>query len=113
MKIWIKVNIKKETANYLRRLPFYQDISGDVFSCDYNTIKPNRDIYNILLDKYDLIPEKCLFIDDNQNNINTAIELGFKVIKVESGNFSNLIMELNKYIKKYWIGEVDNLHLRK
>jgi putative hydrolase of the HAD superfamily len=98
--IYLLSNNNKETANYLRKLPFYQDISGDVFSCDYNTIKPNQDIYNILLNKYDFIPEECLFIDDNQNNINTAIELGFNVIKVEPDNYNNLINELSKYVEK-------------
>ena len=70
-------NSNKETANYLRNLPFYQDISGDVFSCDYKIMKPNKDIYNVLLKKYNLLPEECLFIDDNKNNINTAKEMGF------------------------------------
>lgn len=75
--IYLLSNNNKETANYLRKLPFYQDISGEVFSCDYNIVRPNPDIYNILLNKYNLIPEECLFIDDNQNNINIAKELGF------------------------------------
>ena len=57
--IYLLSNNNKETANYLRKLDFYQDISGDVYSCDYNVIKPNIEIYNILLNKFNLIPQEC------------------------------------------------------
>lgn len=90
-------NNNKETANYLRKLDFYQDISGDVYSCDYNVIKPNIEIYNILLNKFNLIPQECLFIDDNQSNIETALKLGFKTINYNTLN-DNLSLKINKYI---------------
>lgn len=60
------------------------------FSCDYHITKPDKDIYKILLDKYNLVANECLFIDDNQNNIDVASNLGFKVIKFK------LVDELNK-----------------
>ncbi len=89
-KIYLLSNNNKETVNHLRKLPFYKDIEGEVFSCDYHITKPNKDIYKILLDKYNLLANECLFIDDNQNNIDTASDLGFKVIKFNS------VDELNK-----------------
>lgn len=95
--IYLLSNNNKETANYLRKLDFYQDISGDVYSCDYNVIKPNIEIYNILLNKFNLIPQECLFIDDNQSNIETALKLGFKTINYNTLN-DNLSLKINKYI---------------
>lgn len=95
--IYLLSNNNKETANYLRKLDFYQDISGDVYSCDYNVIKPNIEIYNILLNKFNLIPQECLFIDDNQSNIETALKLGFKAINYNTLN-NNLSLKINKYI---------------
>lgn len=89
-KIYLLSNNNKETVNYLRKLPFYKDIEGEVFSCDYHITKPDKDIYKILLDKYNLVANECLFIDDNQNNIDVASNLGFKVIKFK------LVDELNK-----------------
>ena len=38
--------------------------------------KPNSDIYNFVLDTHDLIPNECLFIDDTQENTETAKTLG-------------------------------------
>ena len=98
--IYLLSNNNKETANYLRKLDFYQDISGDVYSCDYNVIKPNIEIYNILLNKFNLIPQECLFIDDDQDNIETATKLGFKAIKYNSDNYNALNLKINNFIDK-------------
>lgn len=98
--IYLLSNNNKETANYLRILDFYQDISGDVYSCDYNVIKPNIEIYNILLNKFNLIPQECLFIDDDQDNIETATKLGFKAIKYNSDNYNALNLKINNFIDK-------------
>lgn len=98
--IYLLSNNNKETANYLRKLDFYQDISGDVYSCDYNIIKPNIEIYNILLNKFNLIPQECLFIDDDQDNIETATKLGFKAIKYNSDNYNVLNLKINNFIDK-------------
>lgn len=98
--IYLLSNNNKETANYLRKLDFYQDISGDVYSCDYNVIKPNIEIYNILLNKFNLIPQECLFIDDDQDNIETATKLGIKSIKYNSDNYNALNLKINNFIDK-------------
>ena len=37
-------------------------------------------IYKILLEKYSLMPEECLFIDDIEINVKTAESLGMKGI---------------------------------
>ena len=43
-------------------------------------IKPDRRIYEVLLDRHKLNAEESVFIDDNHANIKTAQELGFKAI---------------------------------
>ena len=98
--IYLLSNNNKETADYLRTLDFYQYIDGDVYSCDYNTVKPNIEIYKILLNKYNLITKECLFIDDDQNNIETATKLGFKTIKYNSDNYNTLNLKINNIIDK-------------
>jgi len=49
---------------------------GFVASSDYNVIKPEKEIYNILYEKFSLKPEECIFIDDVQKNIDGAIATG-------------------------------------
>jgi len=43
-------------------------------------VKPDRRLYEILLERYALRAGESLFIDDNAANIETARELGFQVI---------------------------------
>ena len=58
-------------------------MDGGVFSCDVNWIKPEREIFNILLKKYNLKAEECVFLDDNKNNIEAASAMGFNTIPFE------------------------------
>lgn len=57
-------------------------------------IKPEPEIFHILLRRNQLQPETCLFIDDNASNIETAKKLGMAGILFESPK--QLIEELKK-----------------
>lgn len=46
---------------------------GRVISYEVQEIKPNPAIYHILLNRYSLRPDECVFIDDNSANIDTAL----------------------------------------
>ncbi len=47
-----------------------------IVSGEHKMIKPNPAIYQLLLDRNQLKPEDCIFIDDTLVNVNAAIELG-------------------------------------
>ena len=55
-------------------------MDGGVYSCDVKVIKPSPEIYQAIIDKYDLVPEECLFIDDHRDNIAMARKFGMKGI---------------------------------
>ncbi len=67
-------------------LSFIEYMDGGVFSCDVKMIKPDREIFECILEKYNLTPDECIFIDDNRNNIATANGLGIHGIVFESYN---------------------------
>jgi len=46
-------------------------------------IKPGREIFELLLKRYDLKAEESVFIDDNIKNIETAKTLGFQVVHIK------------------------------
>lgn len=71
---------------------FFKDLEGIVVSGTERIVKPNCEIYNLLLSRYNVKPEQSLFIDDNDENIQTAKEMGFKVIHYTGT--SNLRQEL-------------------
>lgn len=51
-----------------------------VVSGEEKIIKPDRRIYEILLERIDHRAEDCIFIDDSIRNIETALDLGFSTI---------------------------------
>ena len=51
-------------------------MDGGVFSYQEHVIKPDERIYQILLERYALLPEETLFLDDNAENIAAAQKLG-------------------------------------
>lgn len=56
---------------------FIKNANGKVVSSHVHCCKPERKIYELLLNKYRLNASECLFFDDNINNIMAAKELGF------------------------------------
>ncbi|SZD72158.1 Phosphorylated carbohydrates phosphatase TM_1254 [Candidatus Ornithobacterium hominis] len=76
-----------------RRYGVFQLFDGIVVSGEEKTIKPESKIYKILLERYQLKAEECLFIDDNLQNIEAAERLGFQTIHCPSGTNLKLALE--------------------
>ncbi|MBC3759027.1 HAD family phosphatase [Hyunsoonleella sp. SJ7] len=78
-----------------KRYEFLSWFEGIVVSGEEKTRKPFKEIYQIAIQRFDLIPEKTVFIDDNILNIEAANALGIKGIHFK--NPAQLISELEKY----------------
>ena len=61
-------------------IAFVEKFDGCVFSFMEGVVKPNPEIYKILLARYDIKAEECVFIDDTEENVLGAEKLGFKGI---------------------------------
>jgi 2-haloacid dehalogenase len=57
---------------------------GIVVSGEEHLLKPDRKIYECLLDRYGLRAEESLFIDDNADNVAGAKVVGMEAIRFES-----------------------------
>jgi 2-haloacid dehalogenase len=66
------------------RFPFFKEFEGIVVSGHEKMIKPNKEIYHLLLNRYNLKAENTIFIDDNLKNIKAAEEIGLHAIHFES-----------------------------
>ncbi|MDD3429957.1 MAG: HAD family phosphatase [Oscillospiraceae bacterium] len=62
------------------RFDFWQYFDGGIVSCDVKCIKPDAEIFDILLEKYNLKAETCVFTDDSANNVQGAQACGLKGI---------------------------------
>ena len=58
--------------------PMFRLLDGIVVSGEEKIAKPDPGIFRILLQRYGLKPEECLFIDDNPGNVSTGESLGIR-----------------------------------
>lgn len=80
-KIYGLTNWSAETFPVaLKRFNFLQLFDGIVVSGDEKLIKPEKEIFELLLNRYNLKAENCVFIDDNIKNVQAAINIGFHAI---------------------------------
>lgn len=73
---------------------FFKHFDGGLISAEAKFSKPDVRIYEILLEKYSLIPGECLFIDDNEKNVKSAEKIGMK------GLVTHGSQEISKEIEK-------------
>ncbi len=66
------------------RFPFFGEFNGIVVSGEEKMIKPDKRLYHLLLDRYNLKAGNTIFIDDNLNNVKAAEELGMNAIHFKS-----------------------------
>ena len=69
----------------LARYSFFGEFDGIVVSGEEKLIKPDRAIFDVLLERYKICAAESVFIDDNIANIRTANALGFNTIHVNDG----------------------------
>lgn len=93
----IKIVIATNHVSYIRQYikdnfdsKYLDDI---IISSEIHEIKPNKEFYRYILNKYDLNPKELLFLDDNKNNILGAKTMEINTIKVDKN------MDILKEIK--------------
>jgi epoxide hydrolase-like predicted phosphatase len=59
---------------------FFKYFDGGLISAEAKVSKPDIRIYNILLEKYNLLPKDCLYIDDLEINTKSAEEAGMTAL---------------------------------
>ena len=61
--------------------PFLAEFGVAVVSGEEGVLKPDPEIFRILLSRTGQRAEDCIFIDDRQDNVDAAYALGFRVIR--------------------------------
>lgn len=65
------------------QLCFLNDMDGYILSYRDKVVKPDREIYELLQARYAFQSEECVFIDDLQENLNTADKLRWHTIRYQ------------------------------
>ncbi|MGV1037963.1 MAG: HAD family hydrolase [Candidatus Nanopelagicales bacterium] len=75
--------------------PWLDRFDGVVVSGHEQVVKPDPAIYRILMQRYAVVPERAVFIDDRAQNIQAARELGFHGIEfVDSAELRRSLIAL-------------------
>ena len=59
---------------------FLKDFDGMIISGDIKLVKPDKKIFELAIEKFNLTPNETIFIDDRIENINSAQNLNFKTV---------------------------------
>lgn len=86
LRVYILSNYARRTYELTKSegLNFLPLTDGAVFSFETGFIKPEKEIYHFLMDKYGLQAQECVFLDDNAANLAYPKEIGWKTILFES-----------------------------
>jgi HAD superfamily hydrolase (TIGR01509 family) len=95
---YILSNISKDFIDrLLKKHAFLKTFDGYLYSYEIQVVKPDPRIYQYLLDRYQLDPKDCLFIDDSPLNVSSANDIGIKSILCD--NHKNISEKLFCYLE--------------
>lgn len=70
--LYLLSNATLRQPEYFDRLPGSQCFDGRLVSAFYRLLKPQHEIYELLLEKFSLRAEECFFVDDSVANVEGA-----------------------------------------
>ena len=91
-----------ELLDKYRKFDFLEKMNGGVWSWQTGCMKPNERIYRILLNKYKLNPEECVFFDDLKDNVEAANGVGIKGVLFDRLNISSTI-DINSLLRPLYM----------
>lgn len=77
--LYILSNISRESYEYVKNtIDIDKVFKGGVYSYQEKLLKPDRQIYELIVNKYNLNKDETLFFDDKQKNVDAACDFGIK-----------------------------------
>lgn len=95
-KTYILSNAPLDLPEYLNRNDLNKYFDGKIISAEEKIAKPNKKIYELILNRFSLIPEECLFLDDKPENIDAAIDCGINGYVFDYNNFDRFLKDIKK-----------------
>lgn len=86
-KVYVLSNYGRTMFGFAKeRFEFLKSVDGGVISFQINKIKPDPAIYKTLIEKYSIVPENAVFLDDLEENLKGAAAFGIHTVHVTSHN---------------------------
>ena len=95
-KTYILSNAPLDLPDYLERNNLNQYFDGQVISAQEKIAKPNKKIYELILNRFSLNSDECLFLDDKPENIAAAIDCGINGYVFDYNNFDKFLNDIKE-----------------
>lgn len=97
--LYVLSNMANLTYDYFKSNEFFSLCDGIVISAHEHLIKPDERVYNLLLNRYNLSAEECLFIDDDPLNKNyeSANKIGINGRRIIPNDVNDVKKLLSEY----------------
>ena len=79
--IYLLSNAGTRIHDQLNHMPAWSLMDGAVVSGEERLMKPDPAIYQLLCERYGLLAEECLFVDDNADNCEGARVAGMRAMR--------------------------------
>lgn len=94
---YILSNAPLDIPEYLEKIDLLQYFDGKIISAEEKLVKPDLKIYELLLNRFNLKPEECFFIDDKSENIQAANKCGINGYVFDYNKFDEFLNEIKKF----------------
>lgn len=74
--IYLLSNASVDLPRFFNRIPGSECFDGRIVSADWKLLKPQPELYQVLLREYALNAEECFFVDDLFINVEAAVLVG-------------------------------------
>ena len=99
-KLFGLTNWSAETFPLVKhRYKIFGHLDGMLVSGYEHMIKPGIGYYKLLLEKFFLKAEECLFVDDNQANVDAAISVGMNAVRFQNA----------EHLKDFFIATIESI----
>ncbi len=70
-------------GNHIVRWTFVEQLEHRFLSHELGIVKPDREVFEEVARRLDLAPERILFLDDNQLNVDGARSVGYQAVRTQ------------------------------
>ena len=96
--IYVLSNAPLDIPEYIENIGLEAKLDGKIISAEERLSKPNHKIYELLLNRYNLNAEECLFMDDRKENIEAARECKLNGYVFNYKEFDKFLVDIkNEY----------------
>ena len=89
--IYFLSNLTEATYHYIKHT--LDDFDGGIYSWQEHFVKPQQEIYELILGRYHLKKEETIFFDDKLKNVQMGNQLGIK--SVQFGGIEDVLRNIN------------------